>query len=75
MIIIKNVNAMGDWRRVATSRRLDPGAGLTGRRESVPGSAHGGVVRGCRSSIPMFFSILAKYRVEKMLSEVENDVY
>lgn len=74
MIIIKNVNAMGDWRRVATSRRLAPGAGLTGRRESVPGSAHGGVVCGCRSSIPMFSSLLANYRVEKMLSEVENYV-
>lgn len=42
----KNVNAVCGWRRAATTRRLDPGAGLTGRGESVPGSAHGGVVRG-----------------------------
>lgn len=31
--------------------------GLTGRRELVPGSAHGGVVRACRSFALLLFSI------------------
>lgn len=61
VIIIKNVNATCGWKRVATSRRLDPGAGLTGLGESVPGSAHGGVVRGCRSSIPMLFAFIIEF--------------
>lgn len=71
----KNVNLMVGWRRVATRRRLDPGTGLTGLGESVPGSAHGGVVRACRSSVPMLFVIFVYYPVENMRSEVGNDAF
>lgn len=65
---------MVEWGCVATSRRLDPGAGagLTGLGESVPGSAHGGVVCTCRSSVPILFVLSLYYLVKNMQSEVEN---
>lgn len=52
-----------------------PVLGLTGRCELVPGSAHGGVVRACRSSSPLLFSILVQnieWKISGLLWKVKR---